>query len=168
VSGRLTAGGGPVAAAQVRVERSGCGTASSATVTTSSDGAWGSTDPAPPAGSCTWTATYAGSAVHAPSSAVATVAVALRGTSLALDVVRGTGSSKKLAFVTARLTGGPAGAVVTITAQPRGGSAVTLASGSVDASGVLKATYQPKTTTTYQVTYAGDARHAPPSASRTS
>ena len=166
VSGRLTAAGTSVAGATVRVERTGCGPTSSATVSTTPNGAWSTTDPAPPAGSCTWTATYGGSATLAPATASVTVPVALRATSLSLDLVRGTGSTKKLTYVTARLTGGPAQAVVVVTAQPSGGAPVEIASGAVDATGTFRATYQPRTTTTYRVTYAGDAWHAPAAASR--
>jgi hypothetical protein len=89
-------------------------------------------------------------------------------TSLTIGQVRGTGSTKKTVTITARLGTTHVNRVVTITATPSGGASVTLASGTVNANGNLVATYQPKTTTTYTATFAGDDWYLPATALVTS
>lgn len=143
------------------MSRSGCTqTAWTASAATTLDGTWSVTDPAPPVGTYRYTASYAGGGGFAPSTASTSVPVSLRATELTLSVVRGTGSTKKLAYVTAHLGGWHTNRTVTITAQPSGGAEITLASGPVDAAGNVTATYQPRTTTTYRARYAGDDWYA--------
>ena len=161
IGGRLASATAAVAGATVSVSRSGCTqTAWTGSAVTAADDGWWVTDPAPSVGTCTYRATYAGGGGYAPSSASTSVLVSLRATELTLAVVRGTGSTKKLAYVTAHLGGWHTNRSVTITAQPTGGAEVTLASGAVDAAGNLTATYQPRTTTTYRARYAGDDWYA--------
>ncbi len=78
--------------------------------------------------------------------------MAHRDPGLTLDAARGTGSTKKVVYVTARLGGWRSNRTVTITQQPLGGAESVVASGTVDAS----ATHQPKTTTVYRARDAGD------------
>jgi hypothetical protein len=157
VGGALTSSTAAVGGATVSVTRTGCSSTSwSGKTVTAGDGSWSVVDPAAPGGTCTYAASYAGSSTHASARMAASTSVSFRTTDLTLSVVRGTGSAKKYAYVTAQLAAWHNGKTLTITAQPSGGAEVVLASGPVDASGKLTATYQPKTTTTYRVTYAGD------------
>jgi len=168
VRGGLTSAGATVAGAAVQVLRAGCSPGDwSGQAVTTVDGSWSVTDPAPPAGSCSYHASYNGDATRAGSTASASTAVVLRTTNLGITVVRGTGNTKKLAYVTGQLGAWHTNRTLTITAQPSNGAEVVLASGSVDATGKLTATYQPKTTTTYRVKYAGDGWYAAATASRT-
>ena len=167
VRGALTGGGSPVTGATVSVTRAGCSTTGwQASAVTNANGSWSVTDPAAPAGTCNYGVSYAGSSTRAAATSSASVAVALRTTDLTLSVVRGTGSNKKYAYVTAQLGAWHTGKTLRITAQPTGGAEVQLALGTVDSTGRLTATYQPKTTTTYRVTYAGDDWYAPAKAER--
>ncbi len=62
VRGTLSAGTAAVAGASVWVVRSGCSTGAwSASVVTAADRSWITSDPSPPVGSCTYTASYSGS-----------------------------------------------------------------------------------------------------------
>ena len=134
VRGRLWTATAAVTGAAVSVSRSGCSQATwMASAVTTLDGTWSVSDPAPPVGICRYTASYAGGGGYAPSTASTSVPVSLRATELTLSVVRGTGSTKKLAYVTAHLGGWYTNRTVTITAQPAGRAEVTLASGAVDA-----------------------------------
>ena len=168
VTGRLTAGGTGLAGATVTVIRSGCTTAGwSALVTTAADGSWSAPDPSPPLGACSYRAAFAGTDVHLRSAALTGTTVAKRDTSVAVTLVRGTGSSKKLVHVTGSLSAWHSDRTLVITAQPSGGAEVTLARGPVSSAGTLTATYQPRTTTTYRVKYAGDDWYRPTAAERT-
>jgi hypothetical protein len=157
VSGALTSSSAAVAGAVIDVARSGCGTTAwSSRATTTPNGAWTVSDPAPPVGTCAYAVSFAGGNGYQPSKTSTSATVSLRPTELTLTAVRGTGSNKKLVFLTAHLGGWRTNRTVTITAQPSGGSEVVLASGPVDANGDLTAQHQPKTTTTYRVRYTGD------------
>lgn len=169
LAGTLVAGSSVVSGATVTVTRSGCGASTwSGSNTTTPNGAWSVTDPAPPAGTCTYKAAYAGGAGFAPSTASTSATVALRPAELSLSVVRGTGSAKKFVTVTGNLTAWRTNKTITLTAQPTGGAEVTLASGPVDSFGNLRATYQPpRGTVTYRVRYTGDEWYAAGFAERT-
>lgn len=84
----------------------------------------------------------------------------LRTPELTLSVVRGTGSTKKVAYVTGQLGATHTNRTLMITAQPSNGAEVVLASGTVDSAGRLTVSYTPKTTTTYRVKLTGDAWYA--------
>lgn len=159
VDGALMSGA-PVVGAAVAVVRSGCVGDWRSTATTAADGTWSVTDPAPPAGSCAYAASYTGSEDLAAARAQASVAVAARTVQLGLEIVRGTGSSKKYVTVTGRLPAYHVNKTLELTAQPVGGVEVLLVRGDVDATGVLSVRHQPKTTTTYRVRYAGDDWYA--------
>ncbi|MDQ3611116.1 MAG: hypothetical protein M4D85_05820 [Actinomycetota bacterium] len=162
VAGTLSAGSDAVAGATVTVTRSGCGADTwSGSNSTTPNGAWSVTDPAPPVGTCTYKAVHQGAGGYGPSTASTSATVALRPAELALSVVRGTGSTKKYVTVTGNLAAWRSNRTITLTAQPTGGVEVTLASGPVDSSGTLRATYQPpRGTVTYRVRYAGDEWYA--------
>jgi hypothetical protein len=160
--GALSTGTAGLPGAAVTVNRSGCSTGVwSASTVTAADGTWSATDSAAPVGSCTYTAVYSGSDRHDASRASATTQVDLRTPALSMAVVRGAGSAKKTAYVTAQLGATLSNRTLTVTAQPSGGAEVTLASAAVDSAGRLTASYTPRTTTTYRVTFAGDAWYAP-------
>jgi hypothetical protein len=147
--------------ATVSVARTGCSTTGwSDKTVTAADGSWSVIDPAAPGGACSHSAAYAGTSTYGSSTARTSVQVAFRTTDLTLTVVRGTGSTKKYAYVTGHLGAWHNGKTLRITAQPTGGTEILLASGTVDSAGKLTATYQPKTTTTYRVTYAGNDWYA--------
>jgi hypothetical protein len=166
ISGTLSAASGPVGSATVSVSRSGCSTNSvTLAATTGTDGAWSVTD-APPVGSCTYTASYAGGNGYNASTASTQTVVSKRTTDLTLSVVRGTGSKKKLYYATAHLGTTHTNRTVTITATS-GGVTTTLVSGPVDGSGNLTGTYQPTTTTTYRASFSGDDWYDPASVSQT-
>ena len=168
VRGVLTTGTAALAGAPVSVLRAGCSPGDwDGKAVTAADGSWSVEDPAAPVGTCTYRASYAGDRLHAAATASATTTVSLRTTTLTVAVTRGTGSTKKLAYVTGQLGAWHTNRTLTITAQPTGGQEVVLASGAVDSSGRLTATYTPKTTTTYRVKYAGDDWYAPATAVRT-
>ena len=76
--------------------------------------------------------------------------------SLTINQVRGTGSTRKTVTITAHL------------GTTHVNRVMTLASGTVNANGNLVATYQPKTTTTYTATFAGDDWSLPATALVTS
>ncbi len=166
VAGALSSGGAAVSLTTVSVTRTGCSTGWSASVRTAADGSWSFVDEGVPGGTCTYSAAYAGSSTYASASGSTSTSVSLRPADLALSVVRGTGSAKKYAYVTAKLGGWHSNRTVTITAQPSGGVETVLASGAVDRTGTLTATYSPKTTTTYRVRYTGDDWYAPGLAER--
>ncbi len=120
VAGRLSSGTAAVGGATVSVTRTGCSTTSwSDKAVTVADGSWAVADPAAPGGTCTYAASYAGSSTHASSRASTSTAVSFRTTDLTLSVVRGTGSAKKYAYVTAKLGGWHSNRTVTITAAVR-------------------------------------------------
>lgn len=168
VAGSLTSGTAAVSSAPVSVARDGCSASSwSGKAVTAHDGSWSVTDPAAPGGACTYTATFGGSSTHEASSTATATTVSFRTTDLTLSLVRGSGRDKKTVFVTGHLGAWHTGRTLTITAQPHGGAEVVLASGPVDSTGTLATTHQPKSTTTYRVTYAGDDWYAPAQVRRT-
>jgi hypothetical protein len=168
VRGGLTSGSAPVVGAPVQVTRLGCSsTPWSAAGLTAGDGTWSLVDAAPPAGTCTYRASYAGSGTYASSSQSTSTVVALRDAGVTVAVVRGTGSAKKSVTVTGRLGGWHVNRTLTITAQPSGGAETVLASGTVDSAGTFTAAFTPRTTTTYRVKYTGDDWYAAATATRT-
>ncbi len=168
VGGLLSTAAAAVAGARVLVLRNGCGpTGWQASTLTAADGRWSLVDPEPNGGTCSYTASYAGSVGTASAQAKASSVVALRPADLTLTAVRGTGSTKKLTYVTARLAAWRTNRTVAISAQSGSGPEVTLLTGAVDASGQLTVTHAPRTTTTYRVRYAGDEWYAGATASRT-
>lgn|GEM_PF-1323028 len=170
VSGGLASGQTALAGGAVTVRRScnGLNAVIVGTVLTGTGGSYAVSD-SPPEGSCAYWASFAGdSAYAAATSASVAVTVQRRVTSLTISQVRGTGSTRKTVTITAHLGTTHVNRVVTIIATPSGGASVTLASGTVNANGNLVATYQPKTTTTYTATFAGDDWYRPATALVTS
>jgi hypothetical protein len=163
VSGRLSSGTAGVSGATVSVARSGCtATGWSGTAMTTADGSWSVTDPAPPAGTCTYRAAFAGTATVGRAEASASATVAHRQTTLTMSLVRGTGSAKKTVLVTGQLGPTSTNRTLTITAQAGGGAEVALVTaGRVDGSGRLTVSHTPKGATTYRVRFTGDAWYAP-------
>jgi hypothetical protein len=169
VSGVLSSAPAALAGNTVTIRR-GCNGSNATfvgTVLTGTDGSYAASD-LPPEGTCAYQASFAGDSTYAAASASVTVTVQRQVTSLTISAVRGTGSAKKTVTITARLGTTHVNRVVTITATPSGGASVTLASGTVNANGNLVATYQPKTTTTYTATFAGDDWYLPATALVTS
>lgn len=169
VGGVLATPAAALAGQRVLVLRDGCGPVRwQVSTLTATDGRWSVVDPAPAGGTCTYSASFTGADGLAPARATASSVVALRPADLSLTVTRGTGSTKKLAHVTARLGAWRSNSTVVVTAQTGTGAEVTLATGPVDAAGLLTVTHTPKSTTTYRVRYAGDEWYAAGTASRTS
>ena len=170
VSGVLSSGPAALPGSAVTVRRScnGSNAILVGTVLTGTDGSYAVSD-SPPEGTCAYRASFAGDSTYAAAgSASVSVKVQRQVTSLSISQVRGTGSAKKTVTITAHLGTTHVNRVVTITATPSGGASVTLASGTVNANGNLVATYQPKTTTTYTATFAGDDWYLPATALVTS
>ena len=168
VTGRLTAGGSGLAGARVTVTRSGCTTTAwSRTATTAADGSWSTQDLAPPLGGCSYRAEFFTTTTHLRSAALSGTTVVKRDATVGVTLARGTGSAKKFVYVTGSLAAWHNSRTLTITAHPVGGAEVTLATGPVSDTGTLTVRYQPKTTTTYRVKYAGDDWYKPAIAERT-
>jgi len=170
VSGVLSSGPAALPGSAVTVRRScnGSNAILVGTVFPGTDGSYAVSD-SPPEGTCAYQASFAGDSTYAAAgSASVSVKVQRQVTSLSISQVRGTGSAKKTVTITAHLGTTHVNRVVTITATPSGGASVTLASGTVNANGNLVATYQPKTTTTYTATFAGDDWYLPATALVTS
>lgn len=169
LSGWLSSATLPLGGRAVTVQRSGCGSSTAITVATTvtgTDGSYAVLD-TPPGGTCLYGVTFAGDSAYAASSAALTLTLARRVPALSISQARGTGSAKKIVTVTAHLGATHGNRVLTITATPRGGLPVTIASGTVgDATGDLVGTYQPRasTTTTYTATFAGDDWYLPATA----
>jgi hypothetical protein len=138
-------------------------------VTTGTGGTVTFTDSSAPVGTCTYTLLYDGTGLYASASGTtAPVTVSKRTPDLSITAMRGTsGTDKKYVYVTAHLGATYTNRTVTITATPQGGTTVTLASGTVDASGNLAVKYQSRTTTTYQAKFAGDDWYLPATATTT-
>jgi len=167
LSGSLSSASAPLGGRSVTVRRTGCGGSNLftvGTVTTGLDGVYSISD-TPPEGTCFYQASFVGDNTYAATSATLTLTVVRRITALSISQVRGTGAAKKTVTVTAHLGTTHVSRVVTITATPSGGLPVTIASGTVNATGDLVGTYQPRTTTTtYTATFAGDDWYLPATA----
>ncbi len=88
--------------------------------------------------------------------------MALRTTGLTMSLARGTGGAKKTVLVTGKLGTTLTNRTLRITAQSAGGAEVVLAPAAVvDAEGRATVSFTPKGTTTYRVTFTGDAWYAP-------
>lgn len=169
VSGQLTAPVEGLAGGTVTVVRSGCGTENpSMSIATSPDGRYSVTDGAPPIGTCTYRASYAGQPGYASSAASATTVVTFVPTTLTTDTpsptvagspvaVRGTLVAEESALPGAAVTVLRAGCSTT----GWQGSAVTAADGSWSVTDPAA----PGGTCTYRASYGGDGTKAAASTS---
>ena len=159
----------PWQAATVTVRRSGCGTSWTAAGTTTPNGAWSVTDAAPPVGTCTYSASYAGSSSNAPATVTGTTTVSLRPTALTAAAASGLAGSPLavsgvLSSGTAAVVGGRVSVVRSgCTATTWAGTATTAADGSWSATDPAP----PGGTCTYRATSAATATDASASATAT-
>jgi hypothetical protein len=171
LSGKLTLSTGvALSRAVVTVTRTETGSTATKkfTLTTAPNGSFQLTDTPPALGKYTYTAVFAdasgvlgASAAHVTS--VVKIPTALSVTTSGTDV-----NYQATASVTAHLGATYTARTVSIYAQVVGSSArMLLRSGRVNARGELTASYRAQHSTTFSVVFAGDARSAPRTASRT-
>jgi hypothetical protein len=134
------------------------------TAAVASDGTFSRTDTPPAGGTVTYTATYAGDSRHASASAKSSTAIPRTATTVTVKTNASVYAYKAKATITAHLGTTYSVRTLAIYATPAGGTKALVKSGTVDSYGNLTATYYPTRNTTYTVSFAGDARYAPASA----
>ncbi|GAB7103264.1 hypothetical protein JCM4814A_15780 [Streptomyces phaeofaciens JCM 4814] len=143
-----------------------------APVTTGEDGTFSFADVPPVEGDVKYTVSYAGDAGHAPASATQTVAVARSVTTVTVSAPASAVPGKSLT-VTGKVGGGdalPAGTSLTVTrtdAQSPSGKALAPVTTGEDGTFSFADVPPVEGGVKYTVSYAGDAGHAPASATRT-
>ena len=139
-----------------------------ANTTTDSDGHFTYPDPLPlveAGGTYVYEARFSGDATFTASTQSREIQVAKRTTTLALQSSHRRTPYDRSVTLRARLTG-PASGVVSIFARPHGQARTLVKRGSVDAGGVLAASYRMKRKTVFTAEYAGDLMHMGSTASR--
>jgi hypothetical protein len=172
LSGRLTlsAGGTLAAGTPVTVTRSLAGSTSTKSFaeTTAANGSFSLTDTPPGPGRYTYTASYQGSASVAPSTAIRAVTVSLFPVSLKLSTGAGTYNYDPTVHVTVQLGTTKTNRTVAIYARQLGSkSQRLLKKGRVNSRGELTVSYKAPHSVTFSAVFAGDARYAATTASRT-
>ena len=161
LSGSLTVASDTTGEQTVTVTRSMNGGApeSIATVNTDVEGSYSASD-VPPLGSAEYEASFAGSDTILPASATVTVAVSKRTSSLTLVASTQALTLGAPATLKAHLVGGEPRALVSFFGQPVDGAKTRIAQKATDVDGKTTITVRPARTTTYTVTYSGDATWA--------
>jgi hypothetical protein len=118
-------------------------------------------------GANTYTVSYPGDASHQAATASAIVQVSRAATALSVTTNASSYAYGATATVTAHLGTTYNGRTVSIYAQPYGGKKALVKTGTVDSNGNLTATYRLTHNTTFTVSFAGDYRYAPATATRT-
>ncbi|MFJ4987264.1 Ig-like domain repeat protein, partial [Streptomyces sp. NPDC088732] len=136
------------------------------TKTVASNGTFSFTDTPTTGGTVTYTATYAGNAQHNPATGKDTVAVSRLATSVGIKTNHSTYSYGATATVTGHLGKTGKSRVVSIWAQPAGGTKKLVKTGTVNSAGDLKVTYKLSRNTTFWASFGGDFSYAPKSVSR--
>ncbi len=134
-------------------------------VTTGPDGAFTISDTAPTAGEAAYTIQYTGDTAHVTATARATTLVTLNATELTLAATLD--KKREVVALVAHLGPTKANRVVRLTAQPSGGTSVTVVEAAVDANGDLRASYRIGTTTTFTASFAADGWNAAATTSKT-
>ncbi|MFF3562202.1 Ig-like domain repeat protein [Streptomyces sp. NPDC002574] len=136
------------------------------TKTVASNGTFSFTDTPTTGGSVTYTATYAGNAQHNPATGKDTVAVSRLATSVSIRTNHSTYSYGATATVIGHLGKTGKSRVVSIYAQPAGGTKKLVKTANVNSAGDLKVTYKLSRNTTFWASFGGDFSYAPKSVSR--
>ncbi|MDI5973841.1 hypothetical protein POF50_031635 [Streptomyces sp. SL13] len=131
------------------------------------DGSWSLATTPATGGPVTYTAAYPGDVSHDATSRTATVHVTRTPAAVAVTTDASAYAPDALATVTAHLGTPDDGRTVSVWAQPSGGTKTLVKTGAVDAHGDLVVTYHVTTATTFSVTYPGNRRYTPASATRT-
>lgn len=163
ITGTLQLGtGNPAANTPIAITRTLAGRgAKKYTVKTGSKGTFSLTDKPAALGTYTYTASYAGNSITQAATRTRTVTITRIPTSLSLATSRGSVAYRATVTITAHLGTTDTGRTVTIYAQPFGSSVKKeLRSGRVNAKGDLIAYYSPSSSTTFSVSFSGDARYA--------
>jgi hypothetical protein len=172
LSGRLTlsAGGTLAAGTAVTVTRSLAGSTSTKSFAerTAANGSFSFTDTPPGPGRYTYTASYQGSASVAPSTAVRAVTVSLFPVSLKVSTGASTYNYDPTVHVTVQLGTTKTNRTVAIYARQLGSkSQRLLKKGRVNSRGELTVSYKAPHSVTFSAVFAGDARYAATTVSRT-
>jgi hypothetical protein len=156
LSGSLAVASGTPNEQTVTVTRSmnGGGSEAIASVATGIDGSYSLND-SPPLGTAAYTASFAGTDTILPASATVSVVVSKRTSSLTLATAAQTLTLGRSTTLTARLTGGEPGAVISFYAKPVGGATTRIAQKVADGSRKASIAVRPARTTTYTAAYAG-------------
>ncbi|MGR6971472.1 Ig-like domain-containing protein [Streptomyces cynarae] len=125
------------------------------------DGSFRFTDTPQTGSANTYEVTYSGDVSHTAGSRTATVLVSRAATFLTVATDRSTYTYGQYAKVTAHLATTYNLRTVAIYAQPYGGKAVLVKSGTVDSQGNLTASYKLAHNTTFSVVFAGDYQYSP-------
>ncbi|MEU6341433.1 hypothetical protein ABZ883_10865 [Streptomyces sp. NPDC046977] len=169
VTGKLTSGTALPAGAKVTVTRTDLTDPkgkSLGTKTVASNGTFSFTDVPYTGGNVTYTATYAGDATHNSGTGKDTVAVSRAATSVGIKTNLSVYSYGATATVTGHLGKTGKSRVVSIWAQPAGGTKQLVKTGTVNSAGDLKVTYKVSRNTNFWATFDGDFYSAPKSVSR--
>ena len=170
LTGNLTISGGTAVpgGTTLTVARAGPdGTTTLPPVTVPTTGAYSLTDKPPAYGTYTYTASYAGTAAISSATAKYSVTVTRLATTLSLASSASAVSYQAKVTITAHLGVTYTGRQVSIYAQSAGStSKQLLKTGTVSSAGDLSVTYSPSYSTTFSVTFPGDARYAPRTATR--
>jgi hypothetical protein len=162
--------GAPPAGTPVVITRSQAGSTATATFTvdTAADGTFSLSDTPPGLGQYTYAASYAGSADIAAASASSQVTVVKLNTALSLSTGHTTFTYEPVVHLTVHLGQTATSRTVAVYARDfTRHSAVLLHQGRVNSKGNLTLTYRAAHNTTFTVEFAGDARYAARSVSRT-
>lgn len=117
-------------------------------------------------GADTYTVSYPGDAAHRAATASAIVQVSRTATAVSVTTNASTYAYGATATVTAHLGTTYDSRTVSIWATPYGGTKTLVKTGTVDTNGNLTATYKVVRNTTFTVSFAGDYRYAPATATR--
>ena len=164
LKGSLTLGGvAAPAGTAVTVKRTVSGGADQTfSLTTAADGSYSLTDTPPALGQYTYTASYNSSDPNtASSTATQTVNVTLIPTSLTVSTGATVYTYQPTITITANLGTTDSNRMVSIYAQPAGGSKKLLKTGTVDASGNLTVSYPAPHNTRFSAVFTGDQYYAP-------
>ncbi|MFJ5213250.1 Ig-like domain repeat protein, partial [Streptomyces sp. NPDC088354] len=136
------------------------------TKTVASNGTFSFTDTPTTGGTVTYTAQYKGDATHNAAVGKDSVAVSRLATSVSIKTNHSTYSYGATATVTGHLGKTGKSRVVSIYAQPAGGTKKLVKTAKVNSAGDLKVTYKLSRNTTFWASFGGDFSYAPKSVSR--
>jgi len=165
VSGVLSTRGTPVAGAKISLRRTDLAGTKALTLTTNAAGGYAYRDVPPVGGNVAWTASWAGDATNAATSASRTVVIARTRTSMVVTTSASRYAYGARATVTVRLGTTYNRRDVYVYARPLGTSVVApgtlVAHVKVNVAGVAAVSYVMRRSTTFTVAFRGDYRYAP-------
>lgn len=167
ITGTISSGSAIPSGQIITVRRiSGYGTVTRPSVKTTSSGAFTISDSVTARGYYTYVMSWSGDATHQGVTRSLKLYMKGKATSLSNTVSTTTVSWGHYVTISGHLVSATKVRTLSVYAKPLGGTETRIKTGTVDSSGILRATAKPTTFTNYMVKFAGDSVYEPASAGR--